>query len=215
PVRAAARRSAARTRASACSTSSVRVRSTIPGTRHGADQNVNERVQRWLSRTRHLEKPVVPDIRGKVTIADVVDVAPEEYAAAVHRWAGSVWGPGASITPSRAPGSPRPGRAERLAFGERHGWITPLAALPFVPAFAILVCVPLALRAVGPGDSTGRLLIATYPIAAAAAILAIVVPSGIPSAAIAVIWLAFTALAALHGLPRVFGSTGRIEELCT
>jgi len=79
-------------RASACSTSSVRVRSTIPGTRHGADQNVNERVQRWLSRTRHLEKPVVPDIRGKVTIADVVDVAPEEYAAAVHRWAGSVWG---------------------------------------------------------------------------------------------------------------------------
>jgi hypothetical protein len=58
---------------------------------HRDDQNVNERVQRWLSRTRHLEKPVVPDIRGKVTIADVVDVAPEEYAAAVHRWAGSVW----------------------------------------------------------------------------------------------------------------------------
>ena len=59
---------------------------------YGDDQHVNERVQRWLSRTRHLEKPVVPDIRGKVTIADVVDVAPEEYAAAVHRWAGSVWG---------------------------------------------------------------------------------------------------------------------------
>jgi hypothetical protein len=58
---------------------------------YGGDQNVNERVQRWLSRTRHLEKPVVPDSRGKVTIADVVDVAPEEYAAAVHRWAGSVW----------------------------------------------------------------------------------------------------------------------------
>jgi len=57
-------------------------------------------------------------------------------------------------------------------------------------------------------------LIATYPIAAAAAILAIVVPSGIPSAAIALIWLAFTALAALHGLTRVFGSRGRIEELC-
>ena len=89
-----------------------------------------------------------------------------------------------------------------------------MAALPLVPAFAILVCVPLALRALGPGDSTGRLLIATYPIAAAAAIGAIVVPSGIPSAAIALIWLAFTALAAFHGLTRVVGSSGRIEELC-
>src|SRR5207248_1804692 len=77
-------------------------------------------------------------------------------------------------------GSARPGRPLRLAFGERHGWITPLAALPLVPAFAILVCVPLALRAVGPGDSTGRLSIATYPIAAAAATLALLLPSGIP-----------------------------------
>jgi hypothetical protein len=72
-----------------------------------------------------------------------------------------------------------------------------LAALPLVPAFAILICVPLALRAVGPGDSTGRLLIAAYPIAATAGVLAIVVPSGIPAAAIALLWLAFTLLAAL------------------
>jgi hypothetical protein len=88
-----------------------------------------------------------------------------------------------------------------------------LAALPLVPAFAILICVPLALRAVGPGDSTGRLLIATYPIAAAAGLLAIALPSGIVSAAIALVWLAFTVLAALHGLTRVFGAGRRIEEL--
>jgi Family of unknown function (DUF5946) len=58
---------------------------------HGGDQQVNDRVQRWLSNTRTLEKPTVPEIRGRVTIADVVDVAPEDYAAAVHRWAESVW----------------------------------------------------------------------------------------------------------------------------
>jgi hypothetical protein len=89
-----------------------------------------------------------------------------------------------------------------------------LSVLPLVLAVAILICVPLALRAVGPGDSTGRLLIAGYPIAAAAGILAIVLPSGIPSAAIALVWLAFTLLAALHGLTRAVGAQGRIEELC-
>jgi hypothetical protein len=89
-----------------------------------------------------------------------------------------------------------------------------LAALWLVPALAIFVCVPLALHAVGPGDSTGRLLIAAYPIAAAAALLAILLPLGIPSAAIALVWLAFTLLAALHGLTRALGAGRRIEELC-
>jgi len=56
----------------------------------GAEQ-VNERVQRWLSRTRHIEKPAVPRARGTITIADVAGAAPEEYAAAVRRWAASVW----------------------------------------------------------------------------------------------------------------------------
>jgi hypothetical protein len=88
-----------------------------------------------------------------------------------------------------------------------------LAVLPLVPVFAILVCVPLALRAVGPGDSTGRLLVAGYPIAAAAGLLAIALPSGIGSAAVALVWLAFTLLAALHGLTRAFGGGRRIEEL--
>ena len=88
-----------------------------------------------------------------------------------------------------------------------------LAALPLVPAFAILFCVPLALRAVGPGDSTGRLLIAGYPIAAAAGLLAIALPSGMVSAAVAMVWLGFTLLSALHGLTRAFGARRRIEEL--
>jgi uncharacterized protein DUF5946 len=54
-------------------------------------ERMNERVQSWLSRTRYVEKPAVPRIRGKITIADVAGAAPEEYAAAVRRWAGSVW----------------------------------------------------------------------------------------------------------------------------
>jgi hypothetical protein len=89
-----------------------------------------------------------------------------------------------------------------------------LAALPLVPALAILICVPLALHAVGPGDSTGRLLIAAYPIAAAAAVLALLLPLGPVSAVAALVWLAFTFLAGLHGLTRAFGAGRRIEELC-
>jgi hypothetical protein len=88
-----------------------------------------------------------------------------------------------------------------------------LAALPLVPAFAILICVPLALRAVGPGDSTGRLLVAAYPIAAVAGLVAIALPSGILAAVVALVWLAFAVLAALHGLTRAFGAGRRIEEL--
>ena len=58
---------------------------------HGGAEQVNERVQSWLSRTRHIEKPAVPRVRGKVTIADVAKASPEDYAAAVRRWAESVW----------------------------------------------------------------------------------------------------------------------------
>lgn len=58
---------------------------------HGGDEHVNERVQRWLSGTRNIEKPAVPRLRGNVTIADVAAVPPDEYAAAVRRWAESVW----------------------------------------------------------------------------------------------------------------------------
>jgi uncharacterized protein DUF5946 len=54
-------------------------------------ERVNERVQAWLSRTRHVEKPAVPKSRGPITIAEVAGASPEEYAAAVRRWADSVW----------------------------------------------------------------------------------------------------------------------------
>jgi hypothetical protein len=89
-----------------------------------------------------------------------------------------------------------------------------LSALPLAPAFAILICVPLALRAVGPGDSTGRLLLAAYPMGAAAGLVAIALPSGLLSAAVALVWLAFTLVAALHGFTRALGAGRRIEELC-
>jgi hypothetical protein len=58
---------------------------------HDGAEQVNDRVQGWLSRTRHIEKPAVPSVRGKVTIADVADAPPERYAMAVRRWAASVW----------------------------------------------------------------------------------------------------------------------------
>jgi hypothetical protein len=58
---------------------------------HGGDHGVNDRVQGWLSRTRHVDKPAVPSVRGRLTIADVVEVSPDEYPAAVGRWAESVW----------------------------------------------------------------------------------------------------------------------------
>ena len=58
---------------------------------HDGAETLNERVQGWLSRTRHIQKPVVPRARGTVTIADVAAAAPDDYASAVRRWAASVW----------------------------------------------------------------------------------------------------------------------------
>jgi len=58
---------------------------------HDGAEQINDRVQSWLSRTRRIQKPAVPRVRGKVTIADVAEASPEEYPAAVRRWAASVW----------------------------------------------------------------------------------------------------------------------------
>ena len=58
---------------------------------HDGAEQLNERVQKWLSRTRHVVKPAVPRGRGNITVADVAGVAAEEYPAAVRRWADSVW----------------------------------------------------------------------------------------------------------------------------
>jgi hypothetical protein len=58
---------------------------------HEGAEDMNERVQSWLSRRRHIEKPPVPHLRGTVTIADVAAAAANEYPGAVRRWADSVW----------------------------------------------------------------------------------------------------------------------------
>jgi hypothetical protein len=58
---------------------------------HDGAEQLNERIQSWLSQTRHIQRPAVPRVRGKVTIADVAEASPEEYPAAVRRWARSVW----------------------------------------------------------------------------------------------------------------------------
>lgn len=86
--------------------------------------------------------------------------------------------------------------------------------LPLVPAFAILVCVPLTLRAVGPGGSSGRVLIAAYPVAAIFGAVSILVPAGVVAALLAIPWLLFTAVAALHGVTRALATWRRVEQLC-
>ena len=58
---------------------------------HGGDEALLRATQRWLSRTRDVEKPAVPKSRGQVTIDDVIAAAPEERHAIVKRWAASVW----------------------------------------------------------------------------------------------------------------------------
>ena len=58
---------------------------------HDGAEQMKERIQSWLSRTRQVEKPAVPRARGTITIADVAGAAPEEYAAAMRRWAAAVW----------------------------------------------------------------------------------------------------------------------------
>jgi len=56
-------------------------------------------------------------------------------------------------------------------------------------------------------------LVAAYPVAAVAGLVAVALPSGILAALVALVWLAFTLLAALHGLTRALGADRRIEEL--
>jgi hypothetical protein len=58
---------------------------------HPTEPQLLNILQRWISRTRDIPMPSVPDARGDVTIADVIPAPPEEHAAAVGRWAQSVW----------------------------------------------------------------------------------------------------------------------------
>jgi len=58
---------------------------------HPSEPQLLDTLQRWISRTRNIPMPSVPDARGDVTIAEVIPAPPDEHAAAVHRWAQSVW----------------------------------------------------------------------------------------------------------------------------
>jgi len=58
---------------------------------HNGDPALLRLVQQWLSRTRELPKPAVPEHRGDVTIHDVITAAPEERHDLVLRWAASSW----------------------------------------------------------------------------------------------------------------------------
>ena len=58
---------------------------------HGGDSALLRAVQQWLSRTRELARPAVPERRGDVTINEVITAAPEERHDVVLRWAASSW----------------------------------------------------------------------------------------------------------------------------
>lgn len=61
---------------------------------HAIDQvRLNDDVvQRWLSRRPVLTKPVLPLMRGTLTIADLrAATEPEAHAAVAHRWATDTW----------------------------------------------------------------------------------------------------------------------------
>jgi len=58
---------------------------------HGGDESLLRAMQRWLSATRELARPAVPNFRGDVTVHDVILAAPEDRHAVVQRWAQSVW----------------------------------------------------------------------------------------------------------------------------
>jgi hypothetical protein len=51
-------------------------------------------IHRWLNGPARVEKPAVPEFRGSVTIASVIEIAdadPAVYARAVRGWARSTW----------------------------------------------------------------------------------------------------------------------------
>jgi hypothetical protein len=52
----------------------------------------SQRLKRWLDGRRELEKPVLPKVRGDMTLADVETIDdPGEWAEALRRWAQSTW----------------------------------------------------------------------------------------------------------------------------
>ena len=53
----------------------------------------SEAIRRWLERHPHLEKPLLPATRGRITIGDVAGTSsgPAEHRLAVEEWARDVW----------------------------------------------------------------------------------------------------------------------------
>lgn len=59
---------------------------------HGISEGGLRQLQRRLEARRDLVKPPIPSARGKLTVADIAEVAgADEYMAALDRWARSTW----------------------------------------------------------------------------------------------------------------------------
>jgi hypothetical protein len=61
------------------------------GLEHPGDRKLYWQIARWLDGPARIEKPPVPETRGRKNIASVADVGDERYQAAVRQWAASVW----------------------------------------------------------------------------------------------------------------------------
>ncbi len=52
----------------------------------------SEAIRRWVERHPHLEKPALPEHRGRMTVADVAKAEnPAAHHQAVEQWARSTW----------------------------------------------------------------------------------------------------------------------------
>jgi hypothetical protein len=61
------------------------------GVEHAGHPKKYWTIPRWLDGPAKLEKPKLVSARGKMTIADVVDVNDEEFGERVRAWARDVW----------------------------------------------------------------------------------------------------------------------------
>jgi hypothetical protein len=84
---------------------------------HGNDEEKMRGVQLWLSGNPKLVKPVLPKLRGSLTIKDVSRIEdPAAYGPAVEAWARSAWDAYGELQPvarewlAMCCKSPRPGK---------------------------------------------------------------------------------------------------------
>jgi hypothetical protein len=109
-------------------------------------------------------------------------------------------------------------------------WLLMLVALPPEPQtifwisllllLMVLVFVPLALGLVAAGRPTRaagywKLAVSVQPFAAAAVVVAFLLPAGVPAGVLALSWLLFAGIVALVGVMRLLAQDGRdAAELC-